>query len=90
MRDDLTLRPLAKSLGYTESFNINDEQNKRFGNTNADCPMHAIQFIKGEKHIWFNTYNGLHWRCAELNGFPASFKNHRTYNTLEEALTKEA
>jgi hypothetical protein len=76
-REDLAEEVHAKELGFTVIDRYNETENS---------------FTKGNKFIWINEESWPRvktwWRCAdEIDG---RYTNHRTYDTLREALDKEA
>jgi hypothetical protein len=90
-RDDLHNIPLAIEKGWTPDFDYKDKMHKR---TTPDNPpqQDAAHFKKGVKVAWkiyVSTSTSLYsqWRVADLiNGH---FRNHRTYDTIEEVFDKE-
>lgn len=85
MREDLELREYAKQLGFTEELSAADRYADR-----SDIPHDAIQFIKGDAHVW---YCRLGWQTADLtgdgSGEAVTYRNHKPYKTLKEALEKK-
>jgi hypothetical protein len=89
-RDDLNHIPLAVEKGWLPDFDYIDRMYHR--TTPKNVPNHCVQFKKNNKTAWkvYKTTNNniiIFWRIADLiNGY---YKNHRTYNTLEEIFDKE-
>lgn len=82
LRDDITLKPLAESLGYTV-----DTKGDTFDSDNniLTCCGHGYCFRKNNKVVW-GIRDG--YTCADL--IDNRYCNHRKYPDLKTALEQEA
>lgn len=88
MRDDIEILETAIEKGWKPEFESRD---RMYGRTSKENTPHwPIGYSKGNVRIWKagNPFeNQLFWRAADL--IDKHYCNHRTYNTVIEALETE-
>lgn len=90
-RDDLNIIPYAADHGWTPSFNHSDRTWNRI--TPDNVPHNDVTFNKNNKRLWCyvkRTDEGffVKWRVAEIVGI--AYTNHRDYDSIKDAIDKEA
>jgi hypothetical protein len=89
-RDDLNIIPHMIKNGFDVHMDDRDKRNER--TTPDNVPHNCVSFAKGNLHIWKfyeNMTNGYNqkWQTAFIiDGY---FRNHQSFDTIEEAMQRE-